>query len=106
MQGIGPLLGAAFRGELPYWRAYSLFAIQLGMVLVAVWIVLEWYPTATETTLPSRPVAVLLSLLAPGLWIVWASSRNIASGPSRTVARTGILGALALLVYFVDFFWS
>jgi hypothetical protein len=100
------LLKAAFRGELPYWRAYSLFAIQFAVVLVAILVVLHWYPAPENGAQPTRPIAMLLLLLAPGLWMLWLNTRNIATGTSRLLARVGVHGALVLLVYFVRMYWG
>jgi hypothetical protein len=105
MQRIGPLLMAALRGELPYWRAYSLFAIQLVIVLILIWIAIEWLPGSNPEP-PMQIVAVLLGLLGPGLWALWACSSNAPPGVSRLLARAGVIGALLLFFYLIELYWT
>ncbi|MEO1201076.1 MAG: hypothetical protein AAFX10_00120 [Pseudomonadota bacterium] len=98
-------LGAALRGELSYWRAYSLFTIQLVIVLVLIWVAIEWLPGSNPEP-PLQVVAVLLGLLGPGLWSLWACSTNAPPGFSRLLARGGVVAAVLLLFYLIDLYWT
>ena len=103
LAGASQLL-AYFRGEQPYWRAYSLFAVHLALVLVAAWCVIEWSVGPGATAL--RLVSLLLLTLAPSLWIIWVSARNIATPGARGLARVGVLAAAVSIVIFLGFAWQ
>ena len=95
-------LRSYFRGQQPYWQAYSLFAVHLALVLVASWCIVEWRPGAE----PLRRVSLLLLTLAPSLWILWACSKNIPSPEPRRLARAGVIAAAAFIVFFAGSSWQ
>ena len=105
MNSLISTLRAGFRGELPYWRAYSLFAIQLAIVLVLIGVAIEWLP-GSHPEPPLQIVAVLLGLLGPGLWSLWACSKNAPDRFPRLLARVGIVAAVVVLFYLIEFYWT
>lgn len=108
MKDAGQFLRLALRGDQPYWRAYSLFAMHLAIVLIASWCIIELSQRSAGEDLQTglRWVALLILSMGPTLQILWACARNIHSDTFRVFARGGVAAAVVLLAYLVHFFWT